>query len=270
MISLSEINLASEKFHVSAETIEKDYMISWILLCLSKSRIFKDFTFYGGTAIKRIYFEDHRFSEDVDLISTGVFTQDYLLEELGSLRYARDNANIILEVDQNNITRSKGRAQMFIRYSGYDEIVGSPKEVRIDFCMDMDLYGDIVDEKIIKSYSDITVQKERLSVMTLNTILANKLGLLMDSTRNEPRDLFDIWFLLKRASEFNFNFEKISSIFKKKYSFSLSPTILKSYLKNHSLKQRWEMRLSKQIAELPKIETVINEIEMMIRKLFTA
>lgn len=35
MISLSEINLAAEKFHVSAETIEKDYMISWILLCLS-------------------------------------------------------------------------------------------------------------------------------------------------------------------------------------------------------------------------------------------
>lgn len=64
MIPLAEINHIAEKYHVSAETIEKDYIISWILLCLAKSKLKNKFVFYGGTAIKRIYFEDHRFSED--------------------------------------------------------------------------------------------------------------------------------------------------------------------------------------------------------------
>ena len=39
-----------------------------------------------------------------------------------------------------------------------------------------------------------------LRVMRLNTILANKLGMLWDSMRNEPRDIFDIWFLLKHIT----------------------------------------------------------------------
>ena len=64
MIPLAEINRFAERFNVAAETIEKDYVISWILLCLANNKIGKDFIFYGGTAIKRIYFEDHRFSED--------------------------------------------------------------------------------------------------------------------------------------------------------------------------------------------------------------
>ena len=38
MIPLAEINHIAEKYRVSAETIEKDYIISWILFCLAKSK----------------------------------------------------------------------------------------------------------------------------------------------------------------------------------------------------------------------------------------
>lgn len=67
MIPLEEINNVAKILQVPAETIEKDYVISWILYCLSRSKINGDFIFYGGTAIKRIYFDEHRFSEDIDL-----------------------------------------------------------------------------------------------------------------------------------------------------------------------------------------------------------
>lgn len=70
MIPLTEINNLAEEYKVPTETIEKDYIISWILTCLANSDLLKKFTFYGGTAIKRIYFEEHRFSEDIDLEST--------------------------------------------------------------------------------------------------------------------------------------------------------------------------------------------------------
>jgi len=78
MIPLIEINYVAASYRVAAETIEKDYVISWILLCLSKSGLMDDFIFYGGTAIKRMYFEEHRFSEDIDLLSTRKFSLDFL------------------------------------------------------------------------------------------------------------------------------------------------------------------------------------------------
>src|SRR3990170_784949 len=103
MIPFAEINHFAQNFQVAFETIEKDYVISWILLCLTKSKLKDNFTFYGGTAIKRIYFEDHRFSEDIDLLSTENFSLTYILDELECLKYAREQANLLLEVNKNNI-----------------------------------------------------------------------------------------------------------------------------------------------------------------------
>ncbi len=80
MIPLAEINEKANKYKISAETIGKDYIISWILSAFAQSPIKNNFTFHGGTAIKKIYFDDHRFSEDIDLISENTHTQRELVE----------------------------------------------------------------------------------------------------------------------------------------------------------------------------------------------
>ena len=187
MIPLSELNKTAARFNVPIDTVEKDYIISWILICLSKSTLCQDFMFYGGTAIKRIYFDDHRFSEDIDLISNKKFRLDYILTELSTLKYAEEAANISLTIDRDTVVNSNDRIQLFINYIGFNEIAGPPKQVRVDFVMARDLFGDTAQKEILKSYSDISQNCDTLSVMTLNTILANKLGLLNDLTRNEPR-----------------------------------------------------------------------------------
>lgn len=268
MIPLTEINDAVKKYQVSADTIEKDYVISWILCCLSKSKIKDKFIFYGGTAIKRIYFESHRFSEDIDLLSSEYFDQDYLLQELNILKMAREEVNLILDIDPSTVIARKNRIQLLVNYSGYDEIIGVPKEIRLDFVMNMDLYGQVHDNKMIASYSDLQSRDTRLSVMSLNTIFANKLGLLIDSTRNEPRDLFDIWFLLQRQGEFKLNFEEICTAFKEKYGFQPTLNSLRSGLNKKSLKNTWEARLRKQVAQIQDIGNVICDVEEDLKILF--
>ncbi len=267
MIPLAEINAAAVRFGVSAETIEKDYIISWILICISRCKLKDHFIFYGGTAIKRIYFENHRFSEDIDLLSHKKFVLEEILQELEILQYARDTTNLTLEVNTNNIVATKSRVQLYIRYPGYDEIIGAPKEVRVDFAMDMDSFGETNEKGIIKSYSDLSMQNETLSVMTLNTILANKLGLLLDGTRNEPRDLYDIWFLLQRTKDFDFNFNKVVKAHYEKYSSRPTLTNLKTHLKREALKNNWDIRLKRQVSALPPIDIVIREIETKLKKL---
>jgi predicted nucleotidyltransferase component of viral defense system len=67
MIHLGEIEKLSAKFGVSAEIIEKDYCINWLLVALSFLKEESGLVFYGGTAIKMVYFPVYRFSEDIDL-----------------------------------------------------------------------------------------------------------------------------------------------------------------------------------------------------------
>lgn len=268
MIPLAEINHLSQSLKVAAETIEKDYVISWILLCLTQSRLKDNFVFYGGTAIKRVYFEEHRFSEDIDLFSTNKYSLNYILDELACLEYAQNKANLILEVNQKNIIAARGRAQLYVNYIGNDEIIGAPKEIRLDFSMDMEPYGTTLNRKVIETYSDLKNKNILLSVMSLNTIFANKLGLLFDSTRNEPRDLFDIWFLIQRLDKFDFDLNQVCNIFKEKFSFLPSYSILSRNLNNPSLKKSWNIRLGKQLSELPDIDNVIDDIEMKLKELF--
>lgn len=270
MIPLSEINYFANNLHVPAETIEKDYIISWILYCLTRSSLKHNFIFYGGTAIKRIFFEEHRFSEDIDLLSSDVFTLNHILDQLDCLKYAKDEANIILNINQDNIIATKDRIQLYVNYSSYNEIIGAPKEIRLDFCMDMQLFGQVSKKNVIETYSDLKNRNINLSVMTLNTILSNKLGLLSDRSRNEPRDIFDIWFLLQRIKNFEFNIDEVSKAYKEKYGYSVSLGILLSALKNSAVQKNWELRLSKQISQLPDSKKIIKDIISMLQEIFIA
>ena len=104
--------------------------------------------------------------------------------------------------------------------------------------------------------------------MTLNTILANKLGLLLDQTHNELRDLFDIWFLLQRLEKFDYDFNQMCEAFRDKYGFRLSAIVLLPKLKNSMMKKNWSMRLSKQVPALPNFDEVIYDIEVKLKELF--
>lgn len=268
MIQLFEINNLASLYKVPPETIEKDYMICWILFCLSNCEIRNYFTFYGGTAIKRMYFEDHRFSEDIDLLSNQKMSLDQILKNLAILKIAKNKANLDFELDLNNIINKDSRIQLYIRYQGYEEIIGAPKVIRLDFSMDMPIYGKTEKVNLIESYSDIKNLKASLFVQSLNTILANKLGLLFDISRNEPRDVYDIWFLLKRKNYFAFNFKELKNIFKNKYGFNLNLNNIIYKLKNNTnLKKLWLERLRMQISELPDFGYVIEEIVLILNDL---
>lgn len=271
MIPLEEINAAALRFEVPAETIEKDYAICWALNCIAESKLKDNFVFYGGTAIKRIHFEDHRFSEDIDLISE----KDLLPEEIArilqeSFSLARKEANLNFEIDPNKTLELDSRARMFMRYSGYDEIVGAPKIIQIDFAYSREIAGKIEAGKVIETYSDLKKRGRVLTVQTLNTILSNKLGLLMDPTRKEPRDIFDIWFLLNRLEQFNFDLNSVKDAFRQKHGFDPSLGVLRPHLHNKTYEDRWKIRLEKQIPHLPEIKTVMRSIESDLKELFAA
>jgi predicted nucleotidyltransferase component of viral defense system len=82
MIPQAEISKLAFREGVSDKVIEKDYVITWILLALADSTL-KDFlAFKGGTALKKIYFPDYRYSEDLDFTLREEIANDDLLARL--------------------------------------------------------------------------------------------------------------------------------------------------------------------------------------------
>ena len=54
------------------EVIEQDYVLSWVLYGISQINILKEtLVFKGGTALKKCYFGNYRFSQDLDFSVTG-------------------------------------------------------------------------------------------------------------------------------------------------------------------------------------------------------
>jgi predicted nucleotidyltransferase component of viral defense system len=59
------------------EVLERDYLLSWILAGIEQVQALREtLIFKGGTALKKCYFGDYRFSEDLDFsglagVSTG-------------------------------------------------------------------------------------------------------------------------------------------------------------------------------------------------------
>lgn len=69
MIDYLQAQRLAIKNNVSPEIIEKDYFIELLLFYFSKnSSLCENFVFRGGTALKKVYFPEYRFSEDLDFV----------------------------------------------------------------------------------------------------------------------------------------------------------------------------------------------------------
>src|SRR5580700_8148246 len=67
MIEKNEITTMATKLGLNVETVQKDYILSWILWGINNDIELRDkWLFKGGTSLKKCFFETFRFSEDLD------------------------------------------------------------------------------------------------------------------------------------------------------------------------------------------------------------
>src|SRR5437764_12980521 len=72
MIPQRNISLLSNRLvreggrRIPEAVLERDYCLAWFLIGLSRTPLRERLAFKGGTALKRCYFGNYRFSEDLD------------------------------------------------------------------------------------------------------------------------------------------------------------------------------------------------------------
>jgi len=250
MIDYLQVQRLALKNNVSPEIIEKDYLIELVLFYFSKdSSLCENLVFRGGTALKKVYFPEYRFSEDLDFVidskkEINVY-QDIIIQILQKI-----SSDYPIKIDKRSIFE-RDRLQLFIIYDIIPDIRGI-KELKVDILQDY--YIPKHERKgLLFSYPEFENNNSVLETYALESVVCDKIGRILD-VDNEPRDLYDLWYLLK----LNLN----------KYGYEIIILNLLREIVKDDYRQNWENRLIHQIFNLPDFDMVIKDLNKLIKEKF--
>lgn len=257
MIEPKEINKVAAASRVNDRQIEKDYVLSWVLYAISKNEILnKALVFKGGTVLKKAYFEDYRFSEDLDftLIDEAVTNEQILTEFNNLFDFIKEEANMDMRIDPKKWTiHETGSPQFYIDYVASLQGNMGSRDLKIDITRGEILETEIEHRKIYRNYSDLE-EDFKLQCYSLAEVLIEKMTALMG--RTEPRDLYDFWYLTEierlDVAEHLFSFNNKAG-HKKQDPKKFMEKVLG---KETAFKRDWKRKLASQIHDIPEYAEV--------------
>ena len=260
MIDYSQVQRLALKNNVSPEIIEKDYFIELVLFYFSKdSFLCEDLVFRGGTALKKVYFPEYRFSEDLDFVIDNN-KEINIYEEMIIQILQKISSDYPIKIEKRSMFESD-RLQLFIIYDIIPDIRGV-KELKLDILQDY--YIPKHERKgLLFSYPEFENKNSVLETYALESVICDKIGRILD-VDDEPRDLYDLWYLLK----LDLDIKILKKEFKNKYGYGIIiPNLLREIAKD-DYRQNWENRLIHQIFDLPDYNMVIKDLNKLIEKKF--
>ena len=269
MIKPGEIDRIAIKEGVRATQIQKDYIISWILWGLSRNKfLFDNLVFKGGTCLKKIYFKDYRFSEDIDftLLDDAVDNDEVLMNFNGLFDNIYETARIQLQTEKGSfeIHRSSGSIKFRIGFNGPH----GNDYVKVDITRGEKILFDCGPKTVQNIYSDLDEENEiNIKAYSLQEILIEKMAALMG--RTIPRDLFDFYFLTE-SEGIEMEEVYIEFITKAENKGHDPKTLLQKVTPKATIfKRDWEISLANQIKKenFPAFKEVWRKANGQFRKL---
>lgn len=263
MIVPAEIQQKAREAGVRDTQMEKDYILSWILQGVAQHEHLRTvLVFKGGTVLKKFYFEDYRFSEDLDFtLTNSEVTNEQIFNGFHDIfEYIKEEANIPLDLIYDN-EHEDGSINFYISYTGPLGGKGKQKSVKVDISRSELICFDHVTKPGIGLYSD---QDEfELLCYPMEEILIEKMRSVIQ--RMQPRDFYDIWYLLEiEQMDMKFLLPEFDEKCKLKDLHSNDfPDALERRLPQYQA--RWAGSISDQIKELPAFEQVEREVQRQFR-----
>lgn len=280
MIDRKEIMDFSREFVLTANVIEKDYALGWVLAGISNHpELGKSWVFKGGTCLKKCYFETYRFSEDLDFTAINPEHQDesFLItafKEVADWVYEATGIQIPKDTIRFEIytnPRDKISVQGRISYRGPLQPGGALPRIKLDLTADEVLVLDPVSCEVHHPYSDKPAGGIQIQAYCFEELFAEKIRALAE--RLKPRDLYDVIHLHRHDST-KHRRNIILSTLKKKCSFKGIPVPTMDILKNKperaELETEWENMLGHQVPVLPPFEQFWRELPELFEWLYRA
>jgi len=229
MIERSEILAVAGELTLSADVVEKDYVLGWLLAGIhAYDALAKSWVFKGGTCLKKCYFETYRFSEDLDftVVDQSSLDKDFLSASFAEVAtWIYDETGIEIPVSDLRFEifdnpRGKLSCEGRIYYRGPLRRSGNPPRIKLDLTVDEVLVLPAVERLVVHPYSDGPDGGIIASCYDYEEVFAEKIRALAERTR--PRDLYDVINLF-RNEEFRPTATSVLEVLRKKCAFKGIP-----------------------------------------------
>ena len=248
--------------------LERDYCLAWFLVGLSGSPLRETLVFKGGTALKRCYFGDYRFSEDLDFTLAEASELESILAGLEAVYAEVQRASgIVVRFARADRNSHQNSHTFYLSYEG-PLPAASPKEVKVDITIREQLVRPVEDRPVLRGYEEYADLPEDapVRVYALEEIAVEKLVALTDKTRNEPRDLYDLWHLMNEGLV---DFAALVAEVEAKLAFrgrTRDAMTTELVTKEARYKKLWTVRLAQQVAKLPPFDDVYRAVRRTLRQ----
>lgn len=273
MIPQRNISLLSNRLankggrRIPEAVLERDYCLAWFLVGLSRSSLRDIFAFKGGTALKRCYMGDYRFSDDLDFTLVRTTSFEKILAELEMISAEVHKASgIVIRYSREDRKSHQNSYTFYLAYEG--PLPGmTAKEVKVDITNKEQIVLPLQEKPVLKGYEEYEDLPDDATILvySLEEILTEKVVALADRARNEPRDLYDVWYLTEMK---NMDLSTLIPEITAKLEFrgrGLEGMVEEFGKKEARLKKLWQMRLASQMAELPHFEEVFRSVQRTFR-----
>jgi predicted nucleotidyltransferase component of viral defense system len=198
MISTEEVKGLAIEQGVPLPNVEKDYVMGWLLWGIyNNSRLAQNLVLKGGNCLRKVYFPDTRFSDDLDFTAFQLDTEqefrrglDAICAEVGKasgIDFDTDRTVVKTKATPVDESQALDGRVYFKGFAGDSSVT-----MRIKF--DVSEYEKIVLplqwHPIIHDYSDAGALDVSVQTYSLEEVLAEKLRSWIQRTRS--RDLFDV------------------------------------------------------------------------------
>jgi predicted nucleotidyltransferase component of viral defense system len=277
LIFKKEIFAKAEEWLVPANTVDKDYVLGHFLnsfYSFEKHR--QIFVFKGGTCLRKCYFPNYRFSEDLDftLLDKSFLIDKSFLEQIAIRCEVVTGIRFwVRDVEKKRFRNEEKGYKCVIHFWGANHSrneMPPPKErwqtkIEIDISFDEEILSPLNHTKIIHLYSDQDkISALEIPVYALTEILLEKVRAFYQRSYKAPRDFYDVWYLLKNAS-FE-NWKNISMMLQRKCAFKnkvIDATIFKDEDVLKSVSRSWNNSIAHHLPKqhLPELSEVCDYLD---------
>ncbi len=287
MIRKKEIEQLAEQHNVARSTIDKDWVLGhFIDAIFSVKECRESLVFKGGTCLRKCYFPDYRFSEDLDFTSTNPdFVLDAkLLAKITAL--VTERTGIPLHIQEVSPLMHKDALMGYaaiIKFWGADHQANQAPppparwatSVKIEITLHEVILFKQEDRPASHPYSDkLSEAANSIPCYALNEVITEKLRALIQRSYTAPRDFYDLWYLNNHIEDIDW--PGIVAAFHEKMAFKgLEFTGVEQMINEEndkSLRLAWKNSLGHQIQEeqLPAYEEVRAELTELFERIFAA
>lgn len=276
---------ARKRLGIPWEILERDYLLSWVLAGIAQvDSLHHSIVFKGGTALKKCWFGDYRFSEDLDFtrVMDGPAGDDM---EKAVNEACRGAVELLDEYAPVEITCERyieksphpGGQEAFAIRARFPWHRKPQTRVLVEIAVDEPILKPAPTRAIIHEYGEPL--QASISVYALEEIVAEKLRAILQHveilqtrgwSRSRARDFYDLWRVLGAYRE-QMDFSDFRVFLKKKCEVrGVDFAGPEDFFQPHMLanvEKTWEQWLGPLVPNLPSFGTVIGELRPTVESL---